>query len=208
MPRWLLAAAAAGAALLALGVASQLALPPLAEHRAESELTRDGGTATASISAVPAVRLLFGDGDRISMSGTGLSLPFEQPSDSVFSKLDGFDEVSVSLRDSETGPFSIASFELSRPSSASTYHLVAVASTTPGDLAESGASSMGIPGAPLLGLLSGQVPEAGKRIPVDLDMELRSDDGRIIVVSGGGTVAGIPTGPLAELITSAVVLRL
>jgi hypothetical protein len=38
-------------------------------------------------------------------------------------------------------------------------------------------------------------------------MELRSDGGRIVVVSGGGTVAGMPTGPLAELITSAVALR-
>jgi hypothetical protein len=39
-------------------------------------------------------------------------------------------------------------------------------------------------------------------------MELTSEDGRIQVVSGGGTVAGVPTGPLAELITSAVVIRL
>jgi hypothetical protein len=39
-------------------------------------------------------------------------------------------------------------------------------------------------------------------------MGLQSDDGRIVVVSGGGTVAGIPTGPLAELITSAIVIQL
>ena len=39
-------------------------------------------------------------------------------------------------------------------------------------------------------------------------MELRSDGGRVVVVSGGGTVAGFPTGPLAELITSAIVVRL
>jgi hypothetical protein len=207
MPRWLLAALAAAAALLVMLVVSQLALPPLAEDRVESKLTEDGGSAAASVSAFPAVRLLFGDGDRISMSGNGLSLPFEQPSDSVFEQLDGFDEVSVSLRDSEAGPFSIARFELSRPPSASTYHLVVGARTTPGDLAEAGASSLPIPGAPLLGLLSGKVPEAEKPIPVDLDMELRSDGGRIVVVSGGGTVAGMPTGPLAELITSAVALR-
>ena len=39
-------------------------------------------------------------------------------------------------------------------------------------------------------------------------MGLSSDDGRITVVSGTGTVAGLPTGPLAELITSLVVVRL
>jgi hypothetical protein len=136
-----------------------------------------------------------------------LTLPFERPSDSVFEKLDGFEEVSVSLRDSEAGPFTIATFELSRPSSSQTYHLVVRARTTPGELAASGASSLGVPGGPLLGLLSGQVPGSGKRIPVRLDMELRSDDGRVVVVSGGGTVAGMQTGPLAELITSAVALR-
>ena len=39
-------------------------------------------------------------------------------------------------------------------------------------------------------------------------MELTSDDGRVRVVSGGGTVAGVPTGPLAELLTSAIVVQL
>ena len=45
-------------------------------------------------------------------------------------------------------------------------------------------------------------------IPVALDVELESERGRVVIVSGGGTVAGYPTGPLAELITSAVVVRL
>ena len=39
-------------------------------------------------------------------------------------------------------------------------------------------------------------------------MELTSDDGRITVTSGGGSVAGFPTGPLAELITRAIVVQL
>jgi hypothetical protein len=41
-----------------------------------------------------------------------------------------------------------------------------------------------------------------------MDMELESDGGRVRVVSGGATVAGVPTGPLAELITSMIVVRL
>jgi hypothetical protein len=39
-------------------------------------------------------------------------------------------------------------------------------------------------------------------------MELRSDGGRIVVTKGTGTVAGIPPGPLAQLITSVVALKL
>jgi hypothetical protein len=37
---------------------------------------------------------------------------------------------------------------------------------------------------------------------------MESDDGRIRVTEGGGTVAGVATGPLAELITAAIVVRL
>ena len=39
-------------------------------------------------------------------------------------------------------------------------------------------------------------------------MELTSEDGRVQVVSGGGTLAGFDTGPLAELVTSAIVVQL
>ena len=40
-------------------------------------------------------------------------------------------------------------------------------------------------------------------------MELTSDDGRIIVTSGARARSpGFPTGPLAELITSAIVVQL
>jgi hypothetical protein len=39
-------------------------------------------------------------------------------------------------------------------------------------------------------------------------MDLESEGGRVVVTSGSGTIAGIPTGPLAELITSVVVVKL
>jgi hypothetical protein len=66
-----------------------------------------------------------------------------------------------------------------------------------------------VPGETLLDTILGELlGPAETAVPVRLDMELTSEDGRIQVVSGGGTVAGVPTGPLAELITSAVVIRL
>jgi hypothetical protein len=39
-------------------------------------------------------------------------------------------------------------------------------------------------------------------------MEMTSEDGRVQVTGGGGEVAGVPTGPLAELITAAIVVRI
>jgi hypothetical protein len=67
---------------------------------------------------------------------------------------------------------------------------------------------MGLPGADLLGAITGAVDEASGELPIEMSMELESDDGRIQVVSGGGTIAGYPTGPLAELLTAAIVVQL
>jgi hypothetical protein len=204
MPRWLLVVALA---LLALAAASQLVIPPIAEHRIENRLTDGGGSANASLAAFPAARLLFGDGKRISISGTGLDLDLEQRTD-VFDKLDGFDRVDVNLTDFHAGPFAVASFDLERPAPSAPYHLVSSSRTTPGDLAEYGAGQLGLPGGPLLRFFTEQALGGNRPVPIHVDMELRSDGGRVVVVSGGGTVAGYPTGPLAELITSTIAVRL
>lgn len=204
MPRWLLVVALA---LLALAAASQLVIPPIAEHRIENRLTDSGGSANASLAAFPAARLLFGDGKRISISGTGLDLDLEQRTD-VFDKLDGFDRVDVNLTEFHAGPFAVASFALTRPAPSAPYHLVSSSRTTPGDLAEYGAGQLGLPGGPLLRFFTEQALGGNRPVPIHVDMELRSDGGRVVVVSGGGTVAGYPTGPLAELITSTIAVRL
>jgi hypothetical protein len=204
MARWLLVAALA---LLVLLGASQLLIPPLVEHRIESRLTAEGGSAHVSVGAFPAARLLFGDGSHISVTGSGLDLGPQQQGN-VFDKLDGFDRVDVSLARFRAGPFAVSSFELTRPSSSAPYHLVSKARTTAGDLTAYGASRLGIPGGPLLGFFGDQAPGGNRPIPVEVDMDLTSDGGRVVVVSGGGTVAGFPTGPLAELITSAIVVKL
>jgi hypothetical protein len=205
MARWILIAALV---LLAVGGGSQLAIPPLAEHRIEDRLTDGGGTATVSVAAFPAARLLFGDGDRISVSGSGLDLGVQQQA-KVFDRLDGFDRVDVSLAEFHAGPFAVANFDLTRPAPSAPYHLISSSRTTPGDLADYGAARLGLPGGPLLRYFANQAfGGSGVPVPIDLDMQLRSDSGRIVVVSGGGSVAGFPTGPLAELITSAIVVQL
>jgi hypothetical protein len=202
--RWLLIIALVLAALL---VASQLAVPPIAEHRIEDRLTEGGGSADASLSAFPAARLLFGDGEELSVTGSGLDLGLEQRTD-VFDELDGFDRVDVSLSRFQAGPFDVARFDLDRPAPEAPYHLVSTSRTTAGTLAEYGASRLGLPGGPLLRFLTDQALGPDRPIPIDLDMELRAEGNRVIVVSGGGSVAGYPTGPLAELITATIAVRL
>lgn len=193
--------------LLALLGISQLVIPYIVEHRIEDRLTGAGGTADVSVSAFPAARLLFGDGSRITVTGNGLDLSAQQESGAVFDKLDGYDRVNVDLASFRAGPFTLAHFNLTRDGAAADYHLVTTGHTTPGDLAAFGASQLNLPGGSLAQILAGQVA-GSEPIPIDFDMGLSSDDGRITVVSGTGTVAGIPTGPLAELITSVVVVRL
>src|SRR3954469_1153994 len=193
--------------LLALLGISQLVIPPIAEHRIQDRLTAGGGSADVSLSAFPAVRLLFGDGSRIAVNGQGLDLMAEGESGEVFSNLDGYDNVAVNLHRFRAGPFTLASFDLTRAGSAAPYHLVTQGRTTPTDLASYGASALGLPGGSLLNFLGGQVV-GSDTIPIHLDMNLDSDGGRIVVTSGTGTIGGLPTGPLAELITSVVVVQL
>jgi hypothetical protein len=203
MARWLVGAAIAIVVLLGV---SQLVTPPLVENHIEGRLTEGGGSADVSVSAFPAARLLFGDGKRITVTGSGLDLGLEQRTD-VLASLDDFDQVDLHIRDFRAGPFSVARFELTRPGPSAPYHLVSRARTTPAAVTSYGASRLGVPGGPLLGFFTRQA--VGNRpIPIALDMDLRSDGGRVVVVSGGGTVAGFPTGPLAELITSAIAVHI
>jgi len=199
--------AIAGLVLLALFGVSQLVIPPFVEDRAEDRLTAAGGSAQVSMSAFPAARLLFGHGSRMEVAGNGLDLTSESTSGDVFSNLDGFDRVAINLDHFRAGPFQLAAFDLTRSAPEAPYHLTTRGRTTATDLASYAASEAGLPGAPLLSYLGDQVLE-DDAIPIDLDMELESDEGRIVVTSGTGTVAGIPTGPLAELITSVVALKL
>jgi hypothetical protein len=118
--RWLVIAAIVLVALLG---ASQILIPPLAENRIQDRLTSGGGSADVSLQAVPAVRLLFGEGKRISVTGNSLDFRLQQQS-GVLSKLDGFDDVDVHLTDFRAGPFSIASFGLTRAGSSAPYALV------------------------------------------------------------------------------------
>jgi hypothetical protein len=189
-------------------LAGQLLIPELGERGIESRLTEGGGSAEVSLSALPALRLLFEDGDRLAVDASDLELEVEERTD-VLGRLDGFDAVDVSLTDSRTGPFELESFNLTRDGT-DPYRLVSSGRTSAQALAEYGFDSLGLPGGGLADMFLDRVlgEQGDDEVPVELDMELTSDDGRLRVISGGGTIAGFDTGPLAELVTTAIVVRL
>ena len=195
-------------AFLALAlVAIQLFLPGRVESDVEARLTEGGGEASAEIEALPAARLIWGDGDRIEVTGSDLVLEVENDT-AVLDRLDGFDQVDVALERVEAGPFQVESFELRRAGDGA-YTLRSDAATSGTELLQFGAEELGPLAGPVAGLLGEQAPgEAAEEFEVELDAQLVSDDGRIEITEGGGTVAGYDVGPLAEIITAAVVSRL
>jgi hypothetical protein len=195
-------------AILVLAVvAAQLFLPDRVASDIEARLTEGGGTASAEVEALPAVRLLWSDGDRIEVTGADLVLDIENDTN-VLDRLDGFDQVDLSLTDVEAGPFEVASFELRRQGDGA-YTLRSEATTSGAELLEFGGETLGPIAAPIAGFLSQQAPEqASKPFTAELEAQLVSEGGQIEIADGGGTVEGYPIGPLAEILTIAVVSRL
>src|SRR5436190_668800 len=126
--RRLLLIAAAG--IVVLLVASQLLVPAYLEHRAEKRLTEKGGHAEVTIQAVPALRLLFDDGHRITVRGEGLHVDLLNGRGPVFDELDKFDQADVRLTRMSAGPFAVRQVTLARRSFDDPYSLVISASVT------------------------------------------------------------------------------
>jgi hypothetical protein len=200
-----LAVFAPAGVLLALLVGSQLLVPGIAERKAADRLTAGGGEAHVTVSAFPALRLLFEDGSRFEVDARDLELDLEEGARDL-DRLDGFDHVAISIASSSAGPFTLDSLTLSR-SGAQPYRLRMRGDASPAQVVDFGADRLGIPGGAIIGDLAGQALGRAP-VPFALDMELESNDGRIAVVSGNGTVAGVPTGPVAEMIIAAIVARL
>jgi hypothetical protein len=195
--------------LVVLLVVSQLVIPLLAENRIEDRLEDRGGQADVSVAAFPAVRLMFQEGDSLKVTGEGLQLS-PRRKDKPLQRLDGFNRVSVHVRKLEAGPLVVSSFVLERQDGKRDYELGLAATTTPRDVASFLGSEAGGAFGRLLGdFAGGTLPGGGNtRIPLALDAVVRSRGGEIAVGEVSGSIAGIPTGPLAKLVVAAVVARL
>ena len=196
--------------LVLLAVGAQLALPRYLEGRVEQRLEEEGGRAEVSLSALPALALLGGSGDAIEVGGTRLAFDLDDPREDPFERLDGFDRVEVDLDDSQAGPVAIEEFVLERGNGDPGYELSMRATTTPRELARDlGSRAGGALGGLLGSFATGAFPEGGRvAVPLELDASIVSDGGRTEVLEASGSVAGIPAGPLTELVVGAVLDRL
>ena len=198
----------AAAVIVLVLVATQFVLPPYLAGKVENRLTDRGGRANVDLDAVPALRLLAHDGDRFQLDGRGLDFPLDQEQ-AVFDKLDGFDEVEMQIEDFTAGPFSVQRFDLSRDGSDENYRMTSAGRTSFAEVSDY--LTAGLP--PLVSALLGGAtrvtgPAATRRLPFTVSAELASDGGEPRLVTGSGTVAGIPTGPFAALLAQAVLARI
>jgi len=187
-------------------VVLQLLIPWIAERRISERLTESGGEARVRVDALPALRLLRHDGDRLKVRGEQLVIGLSNDGSGGLTALDGFDEVEVVLTDFVTGPFRISEFVLRR-SGQGPYVMTTHALTSGAELVRYGGAQVKFLPAALLGSLT-RAPLGGREFPVEVEVELRSEEGRLRIASGGGTIAGYPAGPIAAVVTAAVARRL
>ena len=196
--------------VVVLGAVSQLVIPGFVERHIESNLEESsttGGEAVVDAKAFPAVRLLWGSGDKLEIRGRGLSVDLAQRTDDPLSRLDGFDEVDIDLTDLTAGPVDVQAFSLIKNEDDTSYYLRMDAETTPASLAESVGGALGGDfGAALAGAASDALLGGGEvDVPIDVEAQVsRGDGGTLDVDAAEATVAGVPTGPFAEAMVQAV----
>jgi hypothetical protein len=193
--------------ILVLAV-TQVAIPALAARHIQHNLTKHGGTAHASLHAFPALRLLFGHGDSIKVKGDGLTVQLGTGKQHVLHKLDNFGSAHIHLTNVTAGPFFTRSFQLDRTRGSKAYDLRLDASFRPAALASYLGSSVGGGLGGLFGGIAGGLVGGSEPVPVRVDAQLVSEGGNPRVVSGAGTVAGVPLGPILEAVAAAVIARL
>ena len=198
------------AVLVVVLVAVQIVLPRVIAGQVEKRLEQDGGTAAVSISAIPAVTLAAGRGRSIDIAGHDLRYDLDQRQERPFDRLDGFDHVRIDFEDLEAGPVRLSRFALSRSASNEPYELSTSGTTTPRELAdELGSAAGGTLGGLIGGLASGLLSRgADAEVPLRLEATVVSRDGRPEVQRARATVAGVPAGPLTELVLRSVLDRL
>ena len=195
--------------ILVLLAVVQIGLPPLLERRVEGHLTKGGGSAQVELAAVPAVRLLFREGDSLKVRASGLATGLAEPSSKgALSDLDGFDKVDVQVIGMRVGPLHIARFTLRRDTGDDAYRATVSATVTAAELSTYAGQTLGGGlGGFLGGVAGGMMPGGGAPIPIDLDAVLHSDSGSLRAVSVNGSVAGLPAGPFVEALAAALAGR-
>jgi hypothetical protein len=200
-------------AVVVLGAITQLVIPGFVERNVESQLEEqsDGGDAVVDAKAFPAVRLLFGSGDRFEVRGRGLRVELDERADDPLGRLKRFDEVDIDLEDLTAGPIDVQAFSLIKNEEDTSYYLRIEAETTPVAVAESvGGQLGGEIGRLIAGAGASTLPDGGTTdLPIDMEGQVnRAAGGAVDVDAVTASVAGVPAGPFAEAMVQAVLERL
>jgi hypothetical protein len=213
MPRVKIFAAVAIGIVVLLGV-TQLVIPGFVERNIESSLEErggDAGEAVVDVKAFPAVRLLWGSGDRLEIRGRNLQINLAERTDDPLGRLDGFDEVDIDLTDLTAGPVRVQAFSLVKNEADTSYYLRMEAETTPNSIAESVGGTLGGDfGSALAGAAADALLGGGEvDVPIDVEGQVsRGNGGTLDVDAVEASVAGIPAGPFAEAMVQSVLERL
>jgi hypothetical protein len=193
-----------GIPLVALLIVSQLLLPPYLEHRVATRLTAHGGSAQVDMSAVPALRLLLGHGSGLHIRARGLSVDLAPGQEDVFKRLDDFSDATIAISDSRAGPFTVRSFSVSRKADHA-YDVVVSGDAAAGDVARyAGSRLAGGFGQALAGLAAATLGDLGGPIPFSARMRIETAGGTPLAQNVIGEVAGLPAGPLAQIVANAL----
>jgi hypothetical protein len=193
-----------GGPLVTLVIASQFLLPPYLEHRVANRLTAHGGSAEVEMSAVPAVRLLLGHGSGLHIRARGLSVDLAPGQEDVFKRLDDFSDATIAISDSRAGPFTVRSFWVSRKADHA-YDVIVSGDATAGDVARyAGSQLAGGFGQALAGLAASALGDVGRPIPFNARMRIETGSGAPRALNVFGEVAGLPAGPLAQIVANAL----
>ena len=193
-----------GIPLVVLLLALQLALPRYAEHKLAERLTAHGGQADVNLGAFPAVRLLFGSGDKLDIAASGLSVDLDPQQRDAFKQLDGFSDVNVDVRDSRAGPIRVGRFVVQR-TGPHAYVVLVKGNGTAGDVARYAGSRLGGGlGQALAGLATSALSGFDRPIPFDSRMQIITSSGAPEAENVQGTVAGVPAGALTQVVADAL----
>jgi hypothetical protein len=114
--------------------------------------------------------------------------------------------VKVQLVRSDVGPFAADRVLLERAEGEGNYQFTYRGSTSAGQLADFALGALPPALRSLIETIGGRPADAA--IPIRLDAELKSQNGRADLVTGSGTVAGLPLGGIALPIAGAIISRL
>jgi hypothetical protein len=193
-----------GIPLVLVLVAVQFLLPPVLEKRVADRVTDHGGSADVELSAFPSVRLLFGHGRKLGVNARGLSVDLNRNQQDVFKQLDDFGDVSITVLDSRAGPFTVRSFHV-QSTGKKTYDVVIAGDGTAGDVARYAGSRLGGGfGQALAGLATAALGGFDQPVPFDARMQISTVNGAPQAENVNGQVAGLPAGPLAQVVANAL----